>query len=99
MRAFTLLSRFDKSRLVDPYLILLLGLSLLAVTPLWSPGYFYDAHDGRHSVFYQVMFDASLRDGAWWPRWAMHHNQGYGYPTFIILAPIGFYLTELFVLL
>jgi hypothetical protein len=82
----------------DPYLLLLFGLSLLALTPLWSPGYFFEAHDGRHSVFYQIMFDASLRDGAWWPRWAMHHNQGYGYPTFIIQAPLGFYLAELFVL-
>lgn len=83
----------------DPYLLLLLGLSLLALTPLWAPGYFYEAHDGRHSVFYLMMFDASLRDGALWPRWAMHHNQGYGYPTFIIQAPLGFYLGELFVLL
>ncbi len=45
------------------------------------------------------MFDASLRNGALWPRWAMHHLQGYGYPTFVILAPLGFFLGELFVLL
>ncbi|MFN8488550.1 MAG: hypothetical protein U0350_13200 [Caldilineaceae bacterium] len=84
---------------LDPYLLLLLGLSLFALTPLWSPGYFYDAHDGRHSVFYLIQFDASIRDGAWWPRWAMHHIQGYGYPTFMIQAPFGFYLAEIFVLL
>ena len=83
----------------DPYLLLLFGLSLFALAPLMAPGYFYSAHDGRHSVFYQVMFDASLRDGALWPRWAMHHLQGYGYPTFIIQAPLGFYLAELFVLM
>ena len=84
---------------VDSILILLLGLSLLAITPLFAPGYFYNAHDGRHSVFYLIQFDASIRDGALWPRWAMHHIQGYGYPTFIIQAPLGFYLGELFVLL
>ena len=84
---------------IDPYLLLLLGLSLFALTPLWAPGYFYEAHDGRHSVFYLIQFDASIRDGAWWPRWAMHHIQGYGYPTFIIQAPLGFYLAEIFVLL
>lgn len=84
---------------VDWYLLLLLGLSLLALTPLSAPGYFYGAHDGRHSVFYLQMFDASLRSGALWPRWAMHHIQGYGYPTFIIQAPLGFYVGELFVLL
>ena len=66
---------------------------------LFSPGYFYDAHDGRHSVFYLIQFDASIRDGAWWPRWAMHHIQGYGYPTFLIQAPLGLYLGEFFVLL
>ncbi len=46
-----------------------------------------------------MQFDASLRDGALFPRWAMHHIQGYGYPTFIIQAPLGFYLAEIFVLL
>ena len=80
-------------------LLLLFGLSLLALAPLFNADYFFDAHDGRHSVFYLIMFDASLRDGALWPRWAMHHIQGYGYPTFILQAPLGFYLAELFVLL
>jgi len=88
-----------KAAKVDWYLMLLLGLSLLALTPLAAPGYFYTAHDGRHSVFYLMMFDASVQDGALWPRWAMHHIQGYGYPTFMIQAPLGFYLGELFVLL
>ena len=90
-------------RRINPYLILLSILSLPALAPLAAPGYFFDAHDGRHSVFYLMQFDASLRDGAaWgalWPRWAMHHIQGYGYPTFIIQAPLGFYLGEFFVLL
>lgn len=86
-------------RRVDPYLILLFGLSLFALAPLAAPGYFYSAHDGRHSVFYLIQFDAAIRDGALWPRWAMHHIQGYGYPTFIIQAPLAFYVAELFVLL
>lgn len=85
--------------LINPYLLLVWGLSLFALVPLLSPGYFYNAHDGRHSVFYQIMFDAAFRDGAWWPRWAMHHAQGYGYPTFVLQAPVGFYLGEIFVLL
>ena len=79
--------------------LLLTALTLLALGPLFSPGYFFDAHDGRHTVFYLLQFDASLRDGALWPRWAMHHIQGYGYPTFVIQAPLGFYLAEIFVLL
>ncbi len=85
---------------VDPYLLFLLLLSLPALAPLLAPGlYFFDAHDGRHSVFYPMMFDASLRSGALWPRWAMHHLQGYGYPTFIIVPPLGFYTVSFFVLL
>ena len=87
-------------RALDPYLLLLLLLSLPALAPLLAPGlYFYNAHDGRHSVFYPMMFDASLRSGALWPRWAMHHLQGYGYPTFIIVPPLGFYTVSFFVLL
>lgn len=84
---------------IDPYLLLLLGLSLFALTPLLAPGYFYSAHDGRHSVFFVTMFDEAIRDGALWPRWAMHHNQGYGFPTFVIQAPLAFYVAEIFVLL
>lgn len=87
-------------RAVDPYLLFLLLLSLPALAPLLAPGrYFFDAHDGRHSVFYPMMFDASLRSGALWPRWAMHHLQGYGYPTFIIIPPLGFYVVSFFVFL
>lgn len=95
----TLRTWFRRFPAPDPWLILLLLLSLPALAPLFAPGYFYEAHDGRHSVFYQVMFDAALRNGELAPRWAMHHLQGYGYPTFVILAPLGFYITELFVLL
>lgn len=83
----------------DPYLSLLLALTLFALTPLLSPGYFYGAHDGRHSVFFVAMFDEAIRDGALWPVWAMHHNQGYGYPTFLIQAPLAFYVAEGFALL
>ncbi len=84
---------------VDPYFLLVWVFGLLALAPVFAPGYFYSAHDGRHSVFYLIMFDASIRDGALWPRWAMHHIQGYGYPTFIIQAPLGFYVAEIFILL
>lgn len=83
----------------DPFLVLVAIFTLFALGPLFAPGYFFEAHDGRHSVFFLMQFDASIRDGALFPRWAMHHIQGYGYPTFIIQAPLGFYLAEFFVLL
>ncbi len=84
---------------VDPSIVLAILLALFALWPLLAPGYFYGAHDGRHSVFYLSMFDEAIRDGAIWPRWAMHHNAGYGYPTFIVQAPLAFYGGEFFVLL
>lgn len=80
-------------------MLLLLALTLFALTPLLSPGYFYSAHDGRHSVFFVTMFDEAIRDSALWPVWAMHHNQGYGYPTFLIQAPLAFFVAEGFMLL
>jgi hypothetical protein len=83
----------------DPYLVLLLGLTLFALAPLLAPGYFYSAHDGRHSVFFVAMFDEAIRDGVFWPIWAMHHVQGYGYPTFLLQAPLAFYVAEVFILL
>ncbi len=98
-RMSTILKHIRRRSHADPFLILLGLLSLLAIAPLFAPGYFYSAHDGRHSVFFLTMFDASIRDGALFPRWAMHHIQGYGYPTFIIQAPLGFYFGEFFVLL
>ena len=81
------------------HLLPLFALSLFALAPLLSPGYFYSAHDGRHSVFFVTMFDEAVRSGALWPQWAMHHNQGYGYPTFLLQAPLAFYVAEVFVLL
>ncbi len=78
--------------------LLLTALTALALLPLTAPGYFYTAHDGRHSIFFVTMFDEAIRDGALWPIWAMHHNQGYGYPTFLIQAPLAFYVAEFFVL-
>ena len=86
-------------RRLDPILILLLALTVLAMAPLLGSGYFLSAHDGRHSVFFVAMFDEAIRDGALWPRWAMHHSQGYGYPTFVIQAPFAFYVAEIFILL
>lgn len=84
---------------IDPTLLLLFGLSLWALSTLLAPGFFFGAHDGRHSVFYTSMFHESILDGAWWPRWAMHHNQGYGYPTFVLQSPGAFYIAEFFILL
>lgn len=84
---------------LSPELILLTLLSAFAVAPLASPGYFFNAHDADHSVFFLVEFDAAIRDGALWPRWGPDHALGYGYPLWLLYAPLAYYVAEVFVLL
>ncbi len=78
----------------SPYFWLLLAFSVFALAPLTAPGYFSQAHDSRHSVYFLQMFDQSMRDGAWYPRWATDMTFGYGYPLWLILAPIPFFVGE-----
>ncbi len=83
----------------DRQVWVLLALAALAAAPLTAPGYFSQAHDARHTVYFLQMFDAALRDGALYPRWATDMTFGYGYPVWIILAPLPYYLGEAFHLL
>ena len=84
---------------LDPRLAILLAFTALLFAPLTAPGYFIFAHDARHTVYFLQMFDAALRDGALYPRWAADMVFGYGYPVWLILAPLPYYLGELFHLL
>lgn len=83
----------------DPFVWLVLAFSVFAVAPLTAPGYFIYGHDARHSVYFLQMFDQSMRDGAWYPRWAADMVFGYGYPLWVILAPLPFFAGEAFHLL
>jgi 6-pyruvoyl-tetrahydropterin synthase related domain len=83
----------------DPYLWLVVAFALFAVLPLAGPGYFFDAHDAPHSVFFLTEFDAALRDGVWYPGWATDQALGYGYPTFVLYPPLAYYVAEAFHLL
>ncbi|HNS02331.1 MAG TPA: hypothetical protein PKM78_08120 [Anaerolineae bacterium] len=83
----------------DRELILLFVLSAFVLAPLTSPGYFFDAHDADHSVFFLVEFDKAIRDGALWPRWGPDHALGYGYPLWLLYAPLAYYVAEGFHLL
>jgi hypothetical protein len=81
---------------IDRYLILLFLFSLFAIGPLLAPGYFWGAHDGRHSVYFLFEFDRSIQDGIFYPRWAPDYTFGYGYPMFNIYAPGALYVSEFF---
>ncbi len=78
----------------DPYLLAVILLSVFALSPLLSPGYFWGAHDARHSVYFLFEFDRSIQDGIWYPRWAPDFTFGYGYPFFNIYGPLAFYVGE-----
>ncbi len=78
----------------DPYLILLIFFSLFAIGPLLGPGYFWGAHDGRHSVYFLFEFDRAIQDGIFYPRWAPDFTFGFGYPFFNIYAPGAFFVSE-----
>ena len=84
---------------VDRYLALALLLAIPALLPLAAPGYFFDAHDGRHTVFWLFQYDRAFGDGTFWPLWVPDHVQGFGYPLWLIYAPFGFFVAEMFHLL
>ncbi|GIK44049.1 MAG: hypothetical protein BroJett011_78820 [Chloroflexota bacterium] len=93
---FHLLSSILYSFPSDPYLWLALLLSLPVIGPLLQPGYFWGAHDARHSVYFLYQFDKAIRDGVWYPRWAPDFAFGYGYPFFNIYGPLSSYVSEAF---
>lgn len=84
---------------VSPQFFVLAAFATLIAAPLTAPGYFMFAHDARHTVYFMQMFDAALRDGALYPRWAADMVFGYGYPVWLILAPLPYYGAEFFHLL
>ena len=78
------------------YLLLACLLAGFGLWPLLAPGYFLKAHDAAHSLFFLVEFDQAFRDGALIPRWGVDHALGYGYPTFVFISPLAYYVAESF---
>lgn len=94
-----LLARVGIRVQVDGYALALALLSLLTLVPLLNPGYFWGAHDARHSVYFLFEFDRVFTDGVLYPRWFPDMTYGYGYPLFNIYGPLAFYIGEFFHLL
>jgi hypothetical protein len=84
---------------IDPYLFLVLLFSLFTIGPLLQPGYMWNAHDARHSVYFLFEFDRGIQDGVLYPRWQPDFAFGYGYPFFNIYGPLASYAGEIFHLL
>jgi hypothetical protein len=83
----------------DPYILLVIVLSLFTIGPLLQPGYPWDAHDARHSVYFLFEFDQGIQDGILYPRWQPDFAYGYGYPFFNIYGPLSTFAGEAFYLL
>jgi hypothetical protein len=83
----------------DAYLVLVVLLSLFAIGPMLQPGYQWDAHDARHSVYFLFQLDRGIQDGILYPRWQPDIAFGYGYPFFNIYGPLSSYAGEVFHLL
>ena len=79
---------------VNRWALLALLLTLFALAPLASPFYFTGAHDGRHSLFYQLQFMQGIADGHWFPRWGPDFGFGRGYPLMVFYAPLSFYTVQ-----
>ena len=80
------------SLLPTPYFLLALLLSIFAIGPLMQPGYFWGAHDARHSVYFLFEFDKSIQDGILWPRWGPDWAFGYGYPFWNVYGPLAYFV-------
>jgi hypothetical protein len=87
-------NRISNLQRPDPYLILTLLLSLFAIGPLMQPGYFWGAHDARHSVYFLFEFNKSIQDGILWPRWGPDWGFGYGYPFWNVYGPLTYFVAE-----
>lgn len=85
--------------LAGSHLWLVVLLTLPAMLPLLAPGYFLKAHDAPHSIFFLIEFDSAFRAGAAWPVWAPDQAVGFGYPTFLLYAPLAYFVGEAFHLL
>jgi hypothetical protein len=83
----------------DLYLLLVALFSLFPIGPLLQPGYQWDAHDARHSVYFLFELDRGIQDGVLYPRWQPDFAFGYGYPFFNIYGPLSSYAGEAFHLL
>ena len=72
-------------------LVLLIGLSLLALRSFFLPGY-YQTHDGAYHILRLHSFFKEAEFGQWPVRWLGSLNYGYGYPAGNFIYPLPYYL-------
>lgn len=76
-------------------LILLIIISLLPLLSLLRPGD-YESGDFNIHIYRSISFYNSLKEGIIMPSWAALLNATYGYPLFIFINPLPYYIVSLF---
>ena len=84
---------FPKKHLSYP--LILLGLSLLPLLSMFRKGV-YESGDFTIHVTNTIAFYNSLSEGNIVPDWAGSLNAGYGYPAFVFIYPLPYYISSLF---
>ncbi len=76
-------------------LMLLILTSLLPLISLLRIGT-YESGDLSQNVFKSMEFYSSLQEGSFIPRWAGDLNATFGYPLFIFIYPLPYYIISFF---
>jgi len=76
-------------------LVILLGLGLFAMKTFYGPHYF-DGHDAQAHLVRLYQYDLVLKDGQILPQWANGLLAGRGYPVFIFVYPLPYFIAEVF---
>ena len=74
-------------------LVILLGLGLFAMKTFYGPHYF-DGHDAQAHLVRLYQYDLALKDGQILPQWANGLLAGRGYPVFIFVYPLPYFIAE-----
>jgi len=80
------------------YPLLLLLISLLPLLSLLRKGA-YESGDFNLHIYRAMAFFDSLKEGLFMPSWAADLNATYGYPLFVFVNPLPYYLISFFHLL
>jgi hypothetical protein len=74
---------------------LLLIISIIPVVSILRQGS-YESGDINYHATFAMSFFQSLKEGNIIPRWASNLNSTYGYPLFVFIYPLPFYLVSIF---
>jgi len=90
-----LIYRFIYPRKRMNFLFILILVSLLPLISMLRKGT-YESGDLNIHTGFAISFYESLTDGNFIPRWSSQIIYGYGYPLFIFVYPLPYYLASLF---